>query len=85
MDVGGRHAGSVSGSMNMFGNLGAAIGAVVVGYILTASKVTPDSPPTLEGWGTTFLVAASLYFIGTLAWLFIDPVTPLQEPAQAAI
>lgn len=83
MDVGGRHAGSVSGSMNMMGNFGAAIGAVVVGYILTASKVTPDSAPTLEGWSTTFLVAATLYFVGTLAWLFIDPVTPLQQPARA--
>jgi MFS family permease len=84
MDVGGRHAGSVSGSMNMFGNLGAALGAVVVGYILTASKIAQDSPPTLEGWSNTFLVAASLYFIGTLAWIFIDPVTPLQQPDPAS-
>lgn len=83
MDVGGRHAGAVSGSMNMWGNTGAAIGAVVVGYILTASKVSADSPPTLEGWGNTFLVAACLYFLGALAWIFIDPVTPL-EPSHAA-
>jgi MFS family permease len=83
MDVGGRHAGSVSGSMNMFGNLGAAIGAVVVGYILTASKVAADSAPTLAGWTTTFLVAAAIYFVGTLAWLFIDPVTPIQPAARS--
>jgi predicted MFS family arabinose efflux permease len=30
MDVGGRHAGSLSGSMNMMGNLGGAVGPVVV-------------------------------------------------------
>jgi len=83
MDVGGRHAGSLSGSMNMMGNLGAGIGAVVVGYILTSSKVTADAAPTLAGWNTTFLVAAALYLVGTLAWIFIDPVTPVQQPAQA--
>ena len=40
MDVGGRLAGSLSGSMNMMGNLGGAVGPVVVGYILQSTKVT---------------------------------------------
>jgi ACS family glucarate transporter-like MFS transporter len=79
MDVGGRLAGSVSGSMNMMGNLGGAVGPVVVGYILNSTKVTPDAPPTLQGWTTAFLVAAAIYGIGAIAWLFIDPVTPLEE------
>jgi len=84
MDVGGRLAGSLSGSMNMMGNLGGAVGPVVVGYILSSTKVTPDAPPTLEGWTTAFLVAAAIYGVGALAWLFIDPVTPLEEDAPAA-
>ena len=79
MDVGGRLAGSLSGSMNMMGNLGGAMGPVVVGYILSSTKVTADSPPTLEGWTTAFLVAAAIYGVGAVAWLFIDPVTPLDE------
>lgn len=86
MDVGGRLAGSLSGSMNMMGNFGGMLGPLVVGYILFASKVTPDAAPTLAGWTAAFLVAAGVYWIGAIAWLFIDPVTPIEEePAiQAA-
>lgn len=79
MDVGGRLAGSLSGSMNMMGNLGGAVGPVVVGYILASSKVSPDAAPTMEGWTLAFLVAAAIYVVGAIAWLFIDPVTPLEE------
>jgi len=79
MDVGGRLAGSLSGSMNMMGNLGGAVGPVVVGYILQSTKVTPSSPPTLAGWTTAFLVAAAVYVVGAIAWMFIDPVTPLED------
>ena len=85
MDVGGRLAGSLSGSMNMMGNFGGMIGPLVVGYILFSSKVTPDGPPTMAGWTTAFLIAAAVYGVGAVAWLFIDPVTPLEadEPAKA--
>jgi hypothetical protein len=34
MDVGGRHAGTVSGAMNMAGGIAGACSALVVGYIL---------------------------------------------------
>ena len=76
MDVGGRHAGSLSGSMNMMGNLGGAVGPVVVGYILASTKVAPDAPPTMAGWTTVFLVAAAVT-ASARSRLFIDPVTPL--------
>jgi MFS family permease len=79
MDVGGRLAGSLSGSMNMMGNFGGAVGPVVVGYILNSTKVTAEAAPTLQGWTTAFLVAAAIYGVGAIAWLFIDPVTPLEE------
>jgi sugar phosphate permease len=79
MDVGGRLAGSVSGSMNMMGNLGGAVGPVVVGYILNGTKTSPDAPPTLQGWTTAFLVAAAIYVVGAVSWMFIDPVTPLED------
>lgn len=84
MDVGGRLAGSLSGSMNMMGNLGGAVGPVVVGYILNSTKVSADAPPTLEGWTMAFLVAAAIYWVGAIAWMFIDPVTPLEERENAA-
>jgi len=79
MDVGGRHAGALSGSMNMMGNLGGAVGPFVVGVILDAGKSAVDSKPSFESWVTCFLVAAGIYFIGAVAWLFIDPVTPLEK------
>jgi ACS family glucarate transporter-like MFS transporter len=84
MDVGGRLAGSLSGSMNMMGNLGGAVGPVVVGYILNSTKISPTALPTLQGWTTAFLVAAAIYGVGAIAWLFIDPVTPLESfPPEA--
>ncbi len=84
MDTGGRFAGALSGSMNMMGNLGGVIAPVVVGYILTAGKATPDAPPTLASWTTAFLVAAAVYVVGAAAWLFIDPVTPLPKAKESA-
>ncbi|MEO6567336.1 MAG: MFS transporter [Opitutaceae bacterium] len=84
MDVGGRLAGSLSGSMNMMGNFGGMLGPLMVGYILNASKPAAGGPPTMAGWTTVFLVSAGIYFVGAVAWLFIDPVTPLEdEPAGA--
>ena len=68
MDVGGKYAGSLSGSMNMMGNLGGAVGALVVAQIL---KFTDNN------WTICFWVAAGIYLIGAACWLFIDPVTPL--------
>lgn len=70
MDVGGKYAGSLAGSMNMMGNLGGAIGPVFVAQILAMSH---------NNWTITFWVSASLYAIGAVSWLFIDPVTPLDD------
>jgi len=70
MDVGGRYAGTVSGSMNMMGNFGGVAGPIVVGYILQA---------TAHNWALTFYVSAAVYLLGAVLWLFIDPVTPLDE------
>ena len=70
MDVGGRWAGTLSGSMNMMGNLGGSIAPVAIGYILRA---------THGNWVLTFYVASAVYLIGAACWLFIDPITPIQE------
>jgi MFS family permease len=83
MDVGGRFAGSLSGSMNMMGNLGGAVGPLAVGYILDSTKVTAEAAPTLQGWTTAFLVAAAIYGIGAVSWIFIDPVTPLERADES--
>jgi MFS family permease len=74
MDVGGRFAGSLSGSMNMMGNAGGAVAPMVVPFVL---KATDDN------WNANFLMFAVVYFVGAICWIFIDPVTPLdQEPQE---
>jgi MFS transporter, ACS family, glucarate transporter len=73
MDVGGRFAGSLSGSMNMMGNMGGAIAPMVVPWVLKASD---------NNWNANFWMFAAVYFLGALCWLFIDPVTPLEEQAK---
>lgn len=70
MDVGGKYAGTVSGSMNMMGNFGGMAGPVVVGWVLTA---------TGRDWHQVFLVTSLIYSLGAFCWLFIDPVTPLER------
>ncbi len=70
MDIGGRYAGSLSGSMNMVGQIGSAIGPVAVAQVLKYSG---------NNWALTFWMAAIVYAIGAVCWLFIDPVTPLDE------
>jgi len=74
MDVGGKYAGSLSGSMNMAGNIAGFVSPPMVAYIL---RWTGDN------WIITFYVSAAIYFIGAVSWLFIDPVTPLDR-AEAA-
>jgi nitrate/nitrite transporter NarK len=74
MDVGGRFAGSLSGSMNMMGNAGGALAPMIVPYVLKAAG---------GDWNANFWMFAAVYVLGALCWLFIDPVTPLQDPDRA--
>jgi MFS family permease len=75
MDIGGKYAGTVSGSMNMMGAFGGMLAPTVVGLIL-------DS--TGRNWTITFWISGAVYFLGGLCWWFIDPVTPLQTEEKAA-
>jgi MFS family permease len=75
MDVGGKYAGTVSGTMNMAGQIGGAIvGPSVVGFILQYAN---------RDWGLTFAISAVIYLIGGLCWLWIDPVTPVEADHDA--
>ncbi|MHB8899304.1 MAG: MFS transporter [Thermoguttaceae bacterium] len=68
MDVGGRYAGSLAGSMNMMGNFGGMMGPLVLSYLLMW---------TGDDWDFTFYVSGAVYVVGGVAWLLIDPITPL--------
>src|SRR5712692_3579751 len=61
-DIGGAISGSVSGFMNMGGQLGGAVTASLTPWI--ASRY---------GWTASFLVAAGLCALGSLAWFFVNP------------
>ena len=71
MDVGGRFAGTVSGTMNMMGNIGGMLGPIVVGYVLDL---------TGRHWLWAFAISSIIYFLGAFCWLFIDPTVPLEKP-----
>jgi MFS transporter, ACS family, glucarate transporter len=71
MDIGGKHAGVVSGSMNMMGNLISGVCPIMIGYILLWTN---------RNWPVCFYVGAAFYLLGTLAWAFIDPTERLDRP-----
>jgi MFS family permease len=68
MDIGGRNSGTVSGAMNMLGNIGGALSPLAIGYILTFTN---------NNWTVTFYVSSAIYLLGAVCWLFIDAQTPL--------
>jgi MFS family permease len=76
MDVGGRGAGSLSGSVNMMGNLGGAVGTVVVAQILKRTD---------NNWSATFWVTSGFFLLGAVAWRLLDPVTPLDRAERAEV
>ena len=73
MDIGGKYAGTVSGSMNMMGNLGGMAGPLVVGLVLQYTN---------RDWQLAFLISSIIYFLGAICWLWIDPVTPLEKDGE---
>jgi ACS family glucarate transporter-like MFS transporter len=69
-DIAGRSAGSVSGVMNTGNQIG--------------GTVTASLTPVLAnvfGWPSSFLVAAALCVVGSLAWLLVDPQRVLSRKA----
>ena len=62
IDIGGNHAGAVSGTMNMAGNLGAAITALAFAYL----------PETSRGNVAFFYTAAALSGVALVCWLLAN-------------
>ena len=66
-DIGGKHAGTIAGTMGLAGQLGSAIMASAFGYILTATG-SYELPVRIIG---------VLVFVGGLLWLKIDASKPV--------
>jgi ACS family glucarate transporter-like MFS transporter len=63
MDTGGKYSGTVSGMMNMAGNIGGALSPMVFGFLAQYGN-----------WQAPFIVAAVLLVIGSAVWAFwLDP------------
>jgi len=74
MDMGGEHSGTVSGMMNMAGNIGGALSPIVFGFLVQFGS-----------WQAPFVVAASLLVIGAAIWAFwLDPSISVVEKRAAA-
>ncbi len=69
IDIGKKNSGTVSGTMNMAGNIGSFITALAFPYLLswTGSE------------STFFIVAASLALISILSWVYMNPEKALIE------
>jgi MFS transporter, ACS family, glucarate transporter len=70
MDIGRKYAGTLSGSMNMMGNLAGFVAPVTGGYILKNFN---------KDYDMFLYLMAGIYLIGACMWPFIDPVTPLDR------
>lgn len=69
IDIGGKHAGQVSGTMNMAGNIGSAI-------------IGPAFPALLAwtgGASVFFYLVAGCSVLAALCWLAADPTKPIEE------
>jgi len=73
MDVGGKTVATLSGTMNMMGNLGAFCSPIICGYIVQQTN----------NWNIAFYVTAAGYLGGMVCWLSMDPVTPLEEQSKS--
>jgi sugar phosphate permease len=63
MDTGGKYSGTVSGMMNMAGNIGGALSPIVFGVLVQYGS-----------WQAPFIVAAALLVAGSCVWAFwLDP------------
>lgn len=62
LEIGGRHAGVVTGAMNTFGNIGGALSPIVVGFCVQR----------LGSWHAPLFSVAALYLFAAVCWLGID-------------
>lgn len=72
MDLGGESVGLLTGMMNTLGHLGGSVAPAIIGYLLAASG---------NNWNIAFYASASLYAVGGLCWIVLDPVTRLDQRA----
>jgi len=63
-DIGGSNSGAVSGAMNMVGNIGAALSAIMFPFLLNEETQSANA---------FFMLAAVLNFVAIATWCFMNP------------
>jgi ACS family glucarate transporter-like MFS transporter len=69
LDIGGGHAGVVTGEMNTFGNFGGAVSPLVVGLSLDR----------WHSYSAPLITVAIFYLVAAVAWLGIDATRTLEQ------
>ncbi|MFP5230923.1 MAG: MFS transporter [Acidobacteriota bacterium] len=72
-DIGESAAGTVSGAMNMIGNVGATASPILMGFLIERTG----------NWNLTFYIAAALNLAGLVFWLGIDAGRKLLRESAA--
>jgi MFS family permease len=70
LDIAGPNAGLVTGAMNTAGQVGAFLSPIILPYLLRDQHRPED-------WALPLIIAAALYLVGALCWLFVNPNKPL--------
>jgi hypothetical protein len=78
IDFGGRRVGTVIGVMNMWGNVGAGLFAVLVGWLVKKPEHELRSP----NWDLVLPMFAAIFAIDALCWALLNPKRPLFEEAD---
>ena len=69
IDLGGKRVGAAGGILNTGGNLGGILSPIVTPFL--AQRL---------GWTWSLHFASVVVFAGVLAWFFIDPGQPIDDP-----
>jgi MFS family permease len=70
MDIGGKYAGTLSGSMNMMGNAAGILAPTIGGFIVQR---------TGGDWNMFLYTMVASYFLGALCWPFINSNRKLED------
>lgn len=84
MDIGGSRSGAVSGAMNMVGNLGAALSAVVFPFFV-ANVTLPFFAPQTGTASSFFVFAAAMNLLAVIAWVFMNPLRRARQISRGAL
>jgi ACS family glucarate transporter-like MFS transporter len=81
-DIGRDYAATVSGAMNMVGNLAGGVSTLLITGLIMREYEERNDPTT--GFLICFVMYGIVYFLGIGLWMLIDPTKPIDaEPDQS--